>query len=71
MAFAVTTTHAVPQKLLPARVRTLDVKLTVCFHCFQVLGAAHTKAESALLESKHICKEKLDAQRPAVALPFN
>jgi hypothetical protein len=71
MAFAVTTTHAIPQKLLPARIHATRATLTICFHCFQVLGAARNPYESRALEAAHVCKEKLDDQRPAAALPFN
>ena len=71
MAFAVTTTHAIPQKLLPARIHVTHVRLRVCFHCFQVLGMASTPAENRALEAQHVCKEKMDDQRPAAALPFN
>ncbi|WP_158748453.1 hypothetical protein [Acidobacterium sp. S8] len=71
MAFAVTTTHAIPQKLLPARIQISRNRLTICVHCFQVIGRAKTPAETRLLEAQHVCKEKLDDQRPAAALPFN
>lgn len=71
MAFAITTTHAIPQKLLPARIHVTHARLAICFHCCQVLGSARTPAESRALEAQHVCKEKLDDQRPAAALPFN
>ncbi|QNI33113.1 hypothetical protein H7849_03820 [Alloacidobacterium dinghuense] len=67
----VTTTHAVPQKLLPARVHVSRARLTICHHCFQVLGSAQNKAEVRALQLAHICKEKLNDQQPAAALPFN
>jgi hypothetical protein len=68
---AVTTTHAIPQKLLPARVQVARARLTICHHCFQVLGSTKTPAEARALEAAHICKEKLNDQQPAAALPFN
>lgn len=70
MISTVTTTHAIPQKLLPARVHT-RVRLTICHHCFQVLGAAQSLADIRALEAAHICKEKLIDQQPAAALPFH
>ncbi|HLH33144.1 MAG TPA: hypothetical protein VKX41_00615 [Alloacidobacterium sp.] len=71
MISTVTTTHAIPQKLLPARVQITRARLTICHHCFQVLGTAQSKAEVRMLEGAHICKEKLNDQLPAAALPFN
>ena len=71
MISTVTTTHAIPQKLLPARVHVSRARLTICHHCFQVLGTAHSNAETRALEAAHICKEKLNDQQPAAALPFN
>lgn len=68
---AVTTTHAVPPKLLAARVRTTHAHLTICHHCFQVLGRAETPAARRALEAEHICKEKLNDCQPAAALPFS
>lgn len=71
MAFTINTTHAVPQKLLPAPIHIAHAKLTICSHCFQVLGTCCTPAERRALEAGHVCKEKLDDQRPAAALPFH
>ena len=71
MISTVTTTHAVPQKLLPARVQVTRARLTICHHCFQVLGAAQSLADIRALEAAHICIEKLNDQQPAAALPFN
>jgi hypothetical protein len=71
MISTVTTTHAVPQKLLPARVQSRHVKVTICHHCFQVLGTAHSLADIRALEAAHICVEKLNDQKPAAALPFH
>jgi hypothetical protein len=71
MISTVTTTHAVPQKLLPARVQSRHAKLTICHHCFQVLGSAQSLADIRALEAAHICKEKLNDQQPAAALPFH
>jgi hypothetical protein len=68
---AVTTTHAVPQKLLPARIPTSRTKLAICHHCFQILGSAHSSAERRRQEAEHQCKEKWNDQQPAAALPFN
>jgi len=71
MISTITTTHAIPQKLLPARVQSARVRLTICHHCFQVLGTAQSVAEIRALEAAHICKEKLNDQQPAAALPFH
>jgi hypothetical protein len=71
MISTVTTTHAIPQKLLPARVQVTRVRLTICHHCFQVLGTAQSVVDIRALEAAHICKEKLIDQQPAAALPFN
>ncbi|HSY70849.1 MAG TPA: hypothetical protein VK798_01355 [Alloacidobacterium sp.] len=71
MISAITTTHAIPQKLLPARIHTVRAQITICQHCFQILGAAQTPAERRVLEAEHICKEKLSDQQPAAALPFS
>jgi hypothetical protein len=71
MIFAITTTHAIPQKLLPVRAQHARIRLTICQHCFQVLGAPHSPAEAQALEMEHICKEKLTDQQPAAALPFH
>ena len=71
MISTVTTTHAVPQKLLPARVQVKRARLTICHHCFQVLGAAQSLTDIRALEAAHICKEKLSDQQPAAALPFH
>jgi len=71
MISTVTTTHAVPQKLLPARTHIARAKLTICHHCFQVLGSAKTIAEVRALEAAHICNEKLNDRKPAAAIPFH
>ena len=71
MISSITTTHAIPQKLLPARVQGPRVRLTICHHCFQVLGSAQTPTDIRALEGAHICKEKLNDQQPAAALPFH
>ena len=71
MISTVTTTHAIPQKLLPARIHVARARLTICHHCFQVLGSAQTSADIRSLEAAHICKEKLSDQQPAAALPFH
>jgi hypothetical protein len=71
MFSTITTTHAIPQKLLPARIQTIRTRLTMCQHCFQILGIAHSPAERRALEAEHICKEKLNDQQPAAALPFS
>jgi len=71
MISTVTTTHAIPQKLLPVRAQVVRVRLTVCQHCFQVLGAPHSLADAQALEAAHICREKLNDQQPAAALPFH
>ncbi|MGC1300117.1 MAG: hypothetical protein WA869_34255 [Alloacidobacterium sp.] len=71
MISSVTTTHAIPQKLLPARTSVVRARLTICHHCFQVLGSAHHPADIRALETAHICKEKLIDQQPAAALPFH
>lgn len=68
---AITTTHAVPQKLLPARIQTMRARLAICHHCFQILGSAQSPADRRALEAEHICKEKLNDQQPAAALPFS
>jgi hypothetical protein len=68
---AITTTHAVPQKLLPVRMHITRARLTVCCHCCQVLGMARTPEESSMLKAQHVCSEKLNDQKPAAALPFS
>jgi len=68
---AITTTHAVPQKLLPARMVSSRTRLAVCHYCFQIIGTANNPAERRLLETDHQCKEKWNAQQPAAALPFS
>ena len=71
MISAITTTHAIPQKLLPARIHTVRAHIAICHHCFQILGAAQTPVDRRTLEATHICKEKLNDQQPAAALPFS
>lgn len=71
MISTITTTHAIPQKLLPARVQVARARLTICHHCFQVLGAAKSPAEAQALHAAHICKEKLSDRQPAAALPYS
>jgi hypothetical protein len=71
MISTVTTTHAIPQKLLPARVNVTRARLTICHHCFQVLGSAQNVAQIRALEAAHICKEKLIDRQPAATVPFN
>jgi hypothetical protein len=71
MILAITTTHAIPQKLLPARIHVVHARVTICHHCFQVLGSAKTSAERQKLEAEHICKEKLNDLKPAAAIPFS
>lgn len=68
---AITTTHAVPQKLLPARIPTSRTQLAICHHCFQILGTAQNPADRRTLEAEHECKEKWNDQQPAAALPFS
>jgi ribosome-binding protein aMBF1 (putative translation factor) len=71
MISAITTTHAIPQKLLPARIHVARARLTICQHCFQILGTAQSVADRRAMEAEHICKEKLNDRQPAAALPFS
>ena len=71
MISTITTTHAVPQKLLPARIQTVRARLTICHHCFQILGPSTGLVDRRKLEAAHQCKEKLNDQQPAAALPFS
>ncbi len=68
---AITTTHAVPQKLLPARIGMVRSRIILCHHCCQVLGCAETPGDRERLRAAHVCKEKLMDQQPAAAVPFN
>ncbi len=71
MISTVTTTHAIPQKLLPARIQVARARLTICHHCFQVLGTPRNVADAQALEAAHMCKEKLNDLQPAAALPYH
>lgn len=68
MISAVTTTHAIPQKLLPARIHHMRPQLAICHHCFQVLGPAQHRG---VLEAEHVCKQKLNDRQPAATVPYN
>ena len=66
---AITTTHAIPRQVPPARVALKsDV---VCQYCFRTLGLASQAIERRTLESRHKCREKLLAEQPAISLPFS
>lgn len=68
---AITTTHAVPQRLLSARVDRSRTLMVFCHHCCQVLGCTEAPGDRERLRAAHICKEKLIDQQPAAALPFS
>ncbi len=67
--YIITTTHAVPQMLLPVRRRArLDEK--TCCYCFEKVESGRPR--DVIREAvKHTCKEQLLSQKPAVGLPFN
>jgi hypothetical protein len=66
---AITTTHAIPQRI-PA-VRLSSSKTVVCQYCFETLGSASQPAERKSLELKHKCREKVLAEQPAISVPFS
>ncbi len=68
---AISTTHAVPQKLLSAGIHVTRSRMIICHHCCQVLGRAEGPGERERLRAAHVCKEKLMDQQPAAAVPFN
>jgi hypothetical protein len=70
MMHAVKTTHAVPERL-PALQLVKKSNTLTCGYCAQPVGSYSTQAERTLLEVRHICKEKLQAATPLVAVPFN
>lgn len=70
MISTITTTHAIPVSLPPTRLRARRNMVT-CNYCFQSLGLAEGAKERKALLARHICKEKLMARQPSVAVPFS
>lgn len=66
---AITTTHAIPRQIPPARMASRST--VVCQYCFETLGSASQIAERQALEAKHKCREKLLAEQPAISIPFS
>ena len=66
---AITTTHAIPRQIPPARMPSKAN--VVCQYCFETLGSASQPAERQALEAKHNCREKLLAEQPAISIPFS
>ena len=66
---AITTTHAIPRQIPPAR---MALRTTViCQYCFKTLGSVSQTADRRALETKHKCREKLLAEQPAISIPFS
>jgi hypothetical protein len=66
---AITTTHAIPRQIPPARM-SFNTNV-VCQYCFETLGSASQPAERRALEAGHKCLEKLLAEQPAISIPFS
>jgi hypothetical protein len=66
---AITTTHAIPRQNPPARISLRTT--VVCQHCFETLGSASQLPERRALEARHMCREKLLAEQPAISIPFS
>jgi len=67
---AITTTHAIPRRILSASV-SIRTSIVTCPHCFEVLGSASNVAERRSIELRHKCGEKRLAEQPAIAIPFS
>lgn len=67
---AITTTHAIPRRILSAGI-PLRTSIVTCPHCFETLGSASTLAERRSIEIRHKCGEKRLAEQPAIAVPFS
>jgi hypothetical protein len=67
---AITTTHAIPKRILSVGV-SLRTTIVTCPHCFETLGSAATLAERRSIEVRHRCGEKRLAEQPAIAVPFS
>jgi hypothetical protein len=67
---AVTSTHAIPKQLPHGRLSPKG-QVTVCPHCFAVLGTASNNLKRRELEARHDCTEKMMAQQPATSVPFS
>ena len=67
---AITTTHAIPRRILSAGV-SIRTSIVTCPHCFEVLGPASNLAERRSIELRHKCGEKRLAEQPAIAIPFS
>lgn len=66
----ITTTHAIPQQIASAHT-SIHAAVAVCQYCLLEIGTFRTKAERAILEARHACKEKLQAGKPSISIPFN
>jgi len=66
----ITTTHVIPQQIASTRV-TVHAMVAICQYCLVDLGTFRTRAERAILEARHACKEKLQARKPSVAVPYS
>jgi len=67
---AITTTHAIPQRLPSGdgRSQTMTVR---CCYCLEVLGEARDMNHRDRLQRAHHCKAKRVAKKPAAAVPYN
>lgn len=70
MLTAITTTHAIPQRLPSAQI-SVRTTVIVCQYCFQTLGSSHDLTERKSIEVSHKCREKLLARQPAISIPFS
>ena len=70
MLTAITTTHAIPQRLPSARI-AVRTMLIVCPYCLQTLGSSPDMVERKSIEGNHKCGEKLQAKQPAISIPFS
>ena len=70
MISTITTTHAIPQTLPPSYL-CAQRNAAVCAYCFKSLGLAGGAKERITLIARHICKEKILARQPSIAVPFS
>ena len=67
---AITTTHAIPRRILSAGV-SIRTTVVTCPHCFEALGSASNVVERRAIEVRHKCGGKRLAEQPAIAIPFS
>lgn len=67
---AITTTHAVPRNLPSGNAFSHETSVRCCY-CLALLGEAMDFKTRDALQSRHTCKAKKLARKPAASVPYN